>query len=204
MKSIEVFWQEFRDHELESHYIRRSRRRQEPQLKGTVSFGETAEECDAMVEKILRGECGAVITSMQAWQESARQLPNVDDYRILLDHRGEPRAVLRSTGLHMVSLWQMKGEYTYAADHPAPVPEKKKEASGRKRREEKRDEKKEQLEKQRLQAAMTSSLALWQAAARPRLVRECTLRGVPFSMDMLMVVDLFSVAYAEGMDAEEE
>lgn len=42
-----------------------------------------------------------------------------------------------------------------------------------------------------------TSLAQWQARTRSRLIARCRQTGMPFSLDMLLVVETFAVAYWE-------
>ena len=161
----ESFWDRFVAYHARNGGLRRGRRAHEtPVCAGTFTPGRTAEECDAVLERILDRRCTAIIAPLEEWQESGRPIPCGGDWRVVNDSRGHPRCVLRSERAVILPLREMTEELA-------------------------------------LREGADRSLAAWQNRTRPALLNRCAERGVSFSLDMLMVADLFSLAYFE--DGEE-
>lgn len=101
---IEQFWREARLHE--------------PSLPDAVplawAFGATPAHADELLELVLAGVKTATASSVWDYEHSGEALPVEGEYSILLDGRGEPRAVIVTTRIETMAFGDVTAEHAAA------------------------------------------------------------------------------------------
>ncbi|KGM14398.1 ASCH domain-containing protein [Cellulomonas bogoriensis] len=75
------------------------------------AFGDEPEAADAAVDAVLAGERTAVSTPLAALEGVDERAPEVDDLSIVLDGKGNPRALIRTTEVRSVHFSQVDEEH---------------------------------------------------------------------------------------------
>lgn len=84
------------------------------QVPDAWAFGATSEQADELLGLVLAGTKTGTASSLWAYEAEGEPLPTAGDLSILLDGRGEPRAVIRSTGVHVVPFRGVDAEHAHA------------------------------------------------------------------------------------------
>uniref|UniRef100_A0A942YDJ2 ASCH domain-containing protein n=1 Tax=Neobacillus citreus TaxID=2833578 RepID=A0A942YDJ2_9BACI len=92
-----------------------ARRAESPGLPEAVplawAFGATAEHADELLDLVLRGTKDGTASSMWDYEASGEALPEVGELSVILDGRGEPRAVIETTALRVVPFDEVDAEH---------------------------------------------------------------------------------------------
>jgi len=95
-----------------------ARRAEMPALPEAVpeawAFGATPEQADGLLELVLRGIKDGTASSMWDYEATGEPLPEVGELSVVLDGRGEPRAVIETTDLRVVPFDQVDAEHARA------------------------------------------------------------------------------------------
>ena len=71
------------------------------QVPDAWAFGATSEQADELLGLVLAGTKTGTASSLWDYEAEGEPLPTAGDPSILLDGRGEPRAVIRTTDVHV-------------------------------------------------------------------------------------------------------
>lgn len=95
-----------------------ARRDEAPELPETVpeawAFGATPDHADGLLDLVLRGLKDGTASSMWDYEATGDPLPEVGELSVILDGRGEPRAVIETTDLRVVPFDQVGEEHARA------------------------------------------------------------------------------------------
>lgn len=95
-----------------------ARRDEAPELPETVpeawAFGATPDHADGLLDLVLRGIKDGTASSMWDYEATGDPLPEVGEHSVILDGRGEPRAVIETTDLRVVPFDQVGEEHARA------------------------------------------------------------------------------------------
>lgn len=95
------------------------------------AFGDSPELADQLLELVLEGTKTATASVLSEYEAEAEPLPREDDLSIILDGRGHPRALVRTTAVRVVPFDEVDAEHallegegdrsleTWRADHRA-------------------------------------------------------------------------------------
>lgn len=78
------------------------------------AFGATADHADALLALVLAGTKTGTASSLWDLQTSGEPLPRAGDDSIILDGRGRPRAVIRTTEVHTVPFDEVTADHAHA------------------------------------------------------------------------------------------
>lgn len=84
------------------------------QVPEAWAFGAEPAQADELLALVLAGIKSATASSLWAYEAEGEPLPTAGDLSILLDGRGEPRAVIRSTDVHVVPFRGVDAEHAHA------------------------------------------------------------------------------------------
>lgn len=94
------------------------RRAEVPTLPEAVpeawAFGATPDHADGLLDLVLRGIKDGTASSMWDYEATGDPLPEVGELSVILDGRGEPRAVIETTDLRVVPFDQVGEEHARA------------------------------------------------------------------------------------------
>ena len=95
-----------------------ARRDEVPELPEAVpeawAFGATPDHADGLLDLVLRGIKDGTASSMWDYEANGDPLPEVGDLSVILDGRGEPRAVIETTDLRVVPFDEVDAEHARA------------------------------------------------------------------------------------------
>lgn len=78
------------------------------------AFGDNPTLADELLELVLAGTKTATATSLTELEADGDRLPEVGDLSIVLDGSGEPRALIRTTEVHVTTFDQVTEEQAHA------------------------------------------------------------------------------------------
>lgn len=84
------------------------------QVPDAWAFGATSEQADELLGLVLAGTKTGTASSLWDYEAEGEPLPTAGDLSILQDGRGEPRAVIRSTDVHVVPFRGVDAEHAHA------------------------------------------------------------------------------------------
>lgn len=89
-----------------------------PELPSEVpeawAFGATAEHAEGLLELVLSGVKTGTASSVRDYEASGDPMPQVGELSVILDGRGMPRAVIRTTSLQTVPFDEVSEEHAHA------------------------------------------------------------------------------------------
>ena len=104
---MEAFWQRF-----EEDCLRRAKRvrgrREAPVCSGDMMLSADPGENDRLLAEVLHGRRRALMDTLAHLNEQGRGILGSNEYFILVDSAGTPRAVIRTTGAHMLPFRHME------------------------------------------------------------------------------------------------
>lgn len=104
---MEAFWQRFEDDYMAR--VRRVRgRREAPVCSGDMMLSADPGENDRLLMEILHGPRRALMDTLEHVNQQGRAILGSNEYFILVDSAGTPRAVIRTTGAHIVAFRRME------------------------------------------------------------------------------------------------
>ncbi len=88
-------------------------------LRGTLpppawSFGDSDELADELLDLVLSGAKTATSTSLAEYVAAGEELPGEGDLSIVLDGRGEPRALILTTAMEVVPFDEVDADHASA------------------------------------------------------------------------------------------
>lgn len=78
------------------------------------AFGATAEHADGLLRLVLDGIKTATASPLWDYEHSGQNIPTAGECSIILDGRGEPRALLETTCVQIVPFHEVSKEHAYA------------------------------------------------------------------------------------------
>ncbi|MFH5821296.1 ASCH domain-containing protein [Georgenia sp. AZ-5] len=78
------------------------------------SFGTDAEEADELLALVVAGVKTATASALWEWEAEGEELPHPGDLSIVCDGSGEPRLLVRTTGVDVVPFDQVGPEHAAA------------------------------------------------------------------------------------------
>ena len=88
---VEAYWQTF----CERHGV-------DPDQRLDVwAFGSGAEQADRLLDLVLHGPKRATTGLLEYYEDDGEPVPDIGTYSVLLDGRGQPAAVIRTTGVEI-------------------------------------------------------------------------------------------------------
>ncbi|WP_193597337.1 ASCH domain-containing protein [Microbacterium sp. YJN-G] len=78
------------------------------------AFGATPAHADGLLDLVLSGVKTGTASSVWDYEASGDPMPEVGDLSIILDGRGTPRAVIRTTSLRTVPFSEVDEEHAHA------------------------------------------------------------------------------------------
>ena len=84
------------------------------QVPDAWAFGATSEQADELPGLVLAGTKTGTASSLWDYEAEGEPLPTAGDPSILLDGRGEPRAVIRTTDVHVVPFCEVDAGHARA------------------------------------------------------------------------------------------
>lgn len=85
-----------------------------PETPEAWAFGATPEHADELLALVVSGVKTGTASSMWDYEASGDPLPEVGEFSIILDARGEPRAVIETTRLDVVPFNAVTAEHAHA------------------------------------------------------------------------------------------
>lgn len=85
-----------------------------PEVPEAWAFGATAEHADGLLELVLSGVKTGTASSVWDYEASGDPMPQVGELSVILDGRGMPRAVIRTTSLQTVPFDEVSEEHAHA------------------------------------------------------------------------------------------
>lgn len=78
------------------------------------AFGATVAHADGLLALVLDGTKTGTASSVWDYEATGDALPQVGEYSIILDGQGVPRALIRTTSLHVVPFDEVDEEHAFA------------------------------------------------------------------------------------------
>ena len=78
------------------------------------AFGATPEHADGLLELVVSGVKTGTASSVWDYEASGDPMPQVGELSVILDGRGEPCAVIRTTALQIVPFDEVSEEHAHA------------------------------------------------------------------------------------------
>jgi len=78
------------------------------------SFGDNPELADELLELVLAGKKRGTATLVIELEKEGEKTPEVGDYNIILDGKGKPAAIIRTTSVTIKPFNQVHEEYAYS------------------------------------------------------------------------------------------
>ena len=104
---MEAFWQRFEDDYMAR--VRRVRgRREAPVCAGSMMLSADPDENDRLLMDVRHGRRRALMDTLEHVTQQGRDILGSNEYFILTDSAGTPRAVIRTTGAHIVAFRHME------------------------------------------------------------------------------------------------
>ncbi len=90
-----------------------------PRLSGTVppetwSFGDTPEMADDLVRKVVAGRKTATASALRDYMDADEPIPQVGQLSIILDGAGQPRVLVRTTGVRVCRFDEVDADHAAA------------------------------------------------------------------------------------------
>ena len=102
-KEVKLFWQEFCEINgvtLETKYL-------------VWSFGNTSEMADELLQLVLEGKKRATTGLVWDYENDSEPLPTLDDFNIITDGVGAPRAILQSTEVRVLPFNKVGASFAF-------------------------------------------------------------------------------------------
>jgi len=102
-KEITDFWERFQKEKgiMES-------------FEGAWSFGDCPELADELLELVLTGKKTGTATLVIELEKEGEKMPKVGDYNIILDGKGKPRAIIRTTKVVIKPFIEVEESFAYS------------------------------------------------------------------------------------------
>ena len=84
------------------------------QLVNAWSFGDNPQLADELLELVLTGKKTGTATLVIELKKEGEKMPEVGDYNIILDGKGKPSAIIRTTSVIIKPFNQVEEEYAYS------------------------------------------------------------------------------------------
>jgi uncharacterized protein YhfF len=78
------------------------------------SFGDSPELADELLELVLAGKKTGTATLVIELEKEGEKMPEVGDYNIILDGKGKPAAIIRTTSVIIKPFNQVEETYAYS------------------------------------------------------------------------------------------
>ena len=94
-----------------NHFQKESRVRS--QFVSAWSFGDYPELADELLKLVLTGKKTGTATLVIELEKEGDKMPEVGDYNIILDDKGKPSAIIRTTSVQIKPFNQVDNAYAY-------------------------------------------------------------------------------------------
>jgi len=102
-KEITNYWNCFqREKEITSSFV------------SAWSFGDNPELADELLELVLAGKKTGTATLVIELEKEGEKMPEVGDYNVILDGKGRPAAIIRTTSVNIKPFNQLEETYAYS------------------------------------------------------------------------------------------
>jgi uncharacterized protein YhfF len=102
-KEIMDYWNRFqKEKDIKSHFV------------SAWSFGDSPELADELLKLVLAGKKTGTATLVIELEKEGDKMPEVGDYNIILDGKGKPAAIIRTTSVEITPFNQVEEEYAYS------------------------------------------------------------------------------------------
>ena len=77
-------------------------------------FGDNPELADELLELVLAGKKTGTATLVIEMEREGEMIPEVGDYNVILDGKGKPAAIIRTTSVEIKPFNEVEEEYAYS------------------------------------------------------------------------------------------
>jgi uncharacterized protein YhfF len=102
-KEIADYWNRFqKENRITSHFV------------NTWSFGDNPKLADELLELVLTGKKTGTATLVIELEKEGEKMPEVGDYNVILDGKGKPAAIIRTTSVEIKPFNEVEEAYAYS------------------------------------------------------------------------------------------